>query len=479
VYKGLQVYVYNTSKNQINKVFVYHNDIGMDPGLFTNYGKDLTLDMRTGQSEQFWVEDITDMGYAEANNISVNPSFINPLHLDSNIPVDYSKGNYRLKLNSPLIDKGYYNGSFPEAFPKEDIDGEARPKDGNGDGIPKYDIGFDEVDLDNLPRKTVNVSISGNGSVKYPSDGSKINCPLTTCSYTTYQYDEIVLEATPSSGFSIDSWGGDCSQCSGEKCKILLDTDKNCTISFFISGTPPANTVLKIDPPPSGGVVKSKDTGDILCGSGKTKCSKTLKPNEKITLEAVANTGFTFNTWDGDCLLLCKNPNNNICDITVPKDANQIKCTALFNPSTTNQFSVQINITGKGKVNISYSNKKQTCSKNCKYTVVQGEKVVLEAVAASGYKFKNWAGDCSNLCNTANKCQLTVNGDTGCEVVFEALNVSDDTDAVGSDNPVSSAKGGGGGCSLGSDSPLSLILIILYVILTKKFLNGRKGNENH
>jgi hypothetical protein len=87
-------------------------------------------------------------------NISAAPSF-----------VDAANGNYHLATGSAGIDAGTSSDA-----PPSDIDGDARPQDGNGDGSLVVDIGYDEVPgalvvgIDVLPGTTPNVvKLNGKG----------------------------------------------------------------------------------------------------------------------------------------------------------------------------------------------------------------------------------------------------------------------------------------------------------------------------
>jgi len=65
-------------------------------------------------------------------NINLNPLFVNP-------PIDY-----RIDVSSPAVDAGDPISSPPD-FPSHDIDGDARPQDGDGDNSSIYDMGADEI----------------------------------------------------------------------------------------------------------------------------------------------------------------------------------------------------------------------------------------------------------------------------------------------------------------------------------------------
>jgi hypothetical protein len=62
-------------------------------------------------------------------NISADPLFIDP-----------AAGDFHVRGSSPVVDAGLNAGA-----PATDIDGDLRPLDGNGDGVPVVDIGADEV----------------------------------------------------------------------------------------------------------------------------------------------------------------------------------------------------------------------------------------------------------------------------------------------------------------------------------------------
>ncbi|RMF26766.1 MAG: DUF11 domain-containing protein, partial [Chloroflexi bacterium] len=64
----------------------------------------------------------------DATNLFTDPHFVNP-----------TAGDYHLRPDSPLVDAG------GETVLSEDFEGDVRPQDGDHDGVPVADIGYDEV----------------------------------------------------------------------------------------------------------------------------------------------------------------------------------------------------------------------------------------------------------------------------------------------------------------------------------------------
>ncbi len=114
---GDDLYVANSSVYyQEYNVEFYNNDLGSDAN-FTS-----------GQSEDLYIT--RPEYYVAAGNLKDDPQFVDAL-----------SGDFHLSDSSPLIDEG--NDTAP-ALPATDFEGDARPIDGNGDGIPVPDIGADE-----------------------------------------------------------------------------------------------------------------------------------------------------------------------------------------------------------------------------------------------------------------------------------------------------------------------------------------------
>jgi hypothetical protein len=254
-YKGLQVYIDNTRSNsnaKENVVFLYNNDIGIDTGLFKILNRDLKIDFSTGQSEQLWITDTSYVSstnlYNQSGNMSLNPKLSNPFSLDPSAITNYTDySGYKLTSTSPVIDKGYVSSNPNLSFAVNDIEGDKRPLDGDGDGTAKYDIGFDEYNPQNTGGSSGGDSSGGSGSNTYntltltitkptygnvKSSDNNINCGVSgnICSKDYNTGTKITLEAIPINGYKFDGWNGVCTVfCNGvdNPCTFTLPTDTN------------------------------------------------------------------------------------------------------------------------------------------------------------------------------------------------------------------------------------------------------------
>ena len=92
-------------------------------------------------------------------NIDADPLYITPDLAALATPKE--TGDYRLQSASPSVDVG--DGSF---LPVDDIEGEARPYDGDGDSTATTDMGADEMTIGNQAP-----TLDWEGSANYVSDG--------------------------------------------------------------------------------------------------------------------------------------------------------------------------------------------------------------------------------------------------------------------------------------------------------------------
>ena len=144
---------------------------------------------------------------------------------------------------------------------------------------------------------------------------------------------------------------------------------------------------------PSNGKIKSSD-GKIDCGS---TCVANYSSGQTVTLEALANTNFQFQQWEGDC-------SGTTNPITVTMNAAK-NCTATFAPL------YFLTITSPSNGNVTSQDGYLSCGSLCSKQYSSGQTVELTAQANPGYQFTKWGESCSG---TANPLTVTMNATKKC-----------------------------------------------------------------
>lgn len=105
-----------------------------------------------------------------------------------------------------------------------------------------------------------------------------------------------------------------------------------------------------------------------------SSCTTQWDGGTETALLAQAARGKRFVGWTGSCT------GRADCNVTL---ASAVSVTATFGPS---RVPVVLGKTGKGTV---------TCTPRCGKTLLAGSRVTLRAVAAKGWTFASWTGDCA------------------------------------------------------------------------------------
>lgn len=238
----------------------------------------------------------------------------------------------------------------------------------------------------NLKTVAVTITKPTNGKVSAPG----LDCG-TDCTESLAPNTMITLMAEPNPGFVFTGWSGDCA---GDTNPLTLTVDKakNCQVVF----TQIQRTLnLNID-----------KYGTVTGASGLTCpmvtfCSASYSDNETLTLTAVADTGYTFTGWDGDC---------SGTDATITLTMNSDKTCHAKMVSTSVPMLVIANPT-QGKV----TGLDIDCGTTCSATYSEPKTVQLTATPEPGYSFTGWSGDCSG---TDNPLTINVNGAKNCVANF-------------------------------------------------------------
>ncbi len=135
--------------------------------------------------------------------------------------------------------------------------------------------------------RTLDVVVFGSGEVA-ASVGGNI-CYGGTCGPWSYaQGTEVVLSATPSSGYRFTGWSGGCTGTG--TCTVTLGADTTVTASFT------AERALDVSVSGSGTVTSSP--AGISCGGD---CAETWLDGEVVTLTATPAAGWEVSSWGDPC----------------------------------------------------------------------------------------------------------------------------------------------------------------------------------
>jgi uncharacterized repeat protein (TIGR02543 family) len=167
----------------------------------------------------------------------------------------------------------------------------------------------------------------------------------------------VTLQATANTGYSFASWSGDASG-SSNPTTVVMDGNKSVTANFTIDTYTLGITAT------NGSVAKTPDQASYNYGT-------------TVTLQATANTGYSFVSWSGDASGT-SNPT------TVVMNGNK-SITANF---TINTYTLDITAT-----NGSVAKTPEQASYD------HGTTVTLQATANAGYTFASWSGDASGTSN--------------------------------------------------------------------------------
>lgn len=143
------------------------------------------------------------------------------------------------------------------------------------------------------------------------------------------------------------------------------------------------------------GQVTSSPSG-INCSAN---CNAEYDEGSQVSLTATPSAGFVFAGWSGNCT------GEGNCNVQMTAAQNVV---ATFEQEETQNFSLQVSITGLGTVTSSPSG--INCGNDCSESYESGTNVSLTAQPDEGYEFVSWSGSCNGggNCNVSMSAQRTV-----------------------------------------------------------------------
>jgi uncharacterized repeat protein (TIGR02543 family) len=353
---------------------------------------------------------------------------------------------FRLRVESTPGTGGLYSLKVWEAGQTEPADWNLSIQDDATD-LPSgsflllahhVDATYGDVTVTPFPSPSYNLSLStiGNGSVTKNPDKD------------AYSYNEIVaLEAFPAPGWSFSNWSGDIAGSENPITVTMIDdisaTANFTTVQYLLTLDIVGNGTVTKDPDqsvynyndlvtlaaePDPGWTFTRWSGDvstsinpleytvqddtnitatftqndyILTVNSIGNGSVTIDPtqptynfNDKVTLTAIPDPGWTFAGWSGDV-----SSSVNPLDVIIQDNS------SIFATFTQSLNTLKIITVGNGSVSI-YPEKTN---------FVFGEIVRMTAVADPGWSFTGWSGDASG---SVNPLEYTIQGDTTITATF-------------------------------------------------------------
>jgi uncharacterized repeat protein (TIGR02543 family) len=248
----------------------------------------------------------------------------------------------------------------------------------------------------------LSVTVTGQGTVT----GGGVTCgtSASSCSQRETAGSTVTLTATPVSGQSLSSWGGDCTGTpTTSSCSVTMDSAKSVTATF--TGTPTVVGPGTIPSPAGSGNVAG---GGIDCGSSGTDCTETVLTGSTLTVVETPDPGFVFDGWSG----ACDGP-NVACTVELSDDRS---VSASWSASSTNTpHLLTVSIAGEGEVRGGGLD----CSgpATCTQGISAGTTISLTATPEVGYVFTGWTGT-GSCAGTGTTCTLTMDVDRTVTATF-------------------------------------------------------------
>src|SRR6266404_1776256 len=282
---------------------------------------------------------------------------------------------------------------------------------------------------------TLQVTMSGTGSVSSTPAGISCTGGSTGCSQTFVAGTRVTLNAAPGAGFAFSGWSGACSGTT-TSCTVTMSSPSQNVGASFTAQTAPI--VLTIG---GSGTVTSSPTG-LNC-VGPNSCRQPFPLGTTVTLIAAPASGQTFVGWGGAC-------SGTVPQCMIVGNATE-NVSANFAPAVQME-PLQVTVGGAGSVTSNPTGINCTSPGTCSQSYASGTAVTLSATAASGNIFVGWSGACSGSATT---CTVTMSAPTvkvGASfapvVVYDTLQVAlSGTGSVSSTPAGISCTGGSTGCS--------------------------------
>ena len=253
----------------------------------------------------------------------------------------------------------------------------------------------------------VDVTTQGNGKVtnNYGNPDCRGNCSINA-----FELESITLTANPDAGWEFTGWTGACTGTSST-CVISLEPPSSSPTLSGTSATVSSTSLNQLIKSTEATFQITQETLSVaISGNGSTSdngtfnclvssCTQDYDYNTVVTLTALADPGWEFSGWSGDC------SGTSTCSVTMSAAKS---VTATFTQIT---HTLYVTIIGGGTVTDTGT---LSCGIDCSEVYNEGDVVTLSASPDPSYFFAGWTGDCLGL----NDCTVTITDDMNVTAEF-------------------------------------------------------------
>jgi len=201
--------------------------------------------------------------------------------------------------------------------------------------------------------------------------------------------DNVSITATPSSGYQIASWSGNCGAFSQSTNPATFTATKDCSISVAFEKVPYTITT---------------NSGD----GGSITENQSVKHGDNVSITATPSEGYQIASWSGNCGTFTKS--TNPATFTATKDCS---ISVAFEKKS---YTITTNAGTGGTITGNQS-------------VQHGESVSITATPSTGYQIQSWSGTCGTYSKSTNPVSITATKDCSISVAFEKVSYTITTNA--------------------------------------------------
>ncbi len=201
--------------------------------------------------------------------------------------------------------------------------------------------------------------------------------------------ESVSISATPSEGYQIQSWSGNCGSFNKETNKATFTASKDCSI----------------------GVAFEKKSYTITTNAGiggSITENQSVEHGDNVSISATPSEGYQIQSWSGSCGSF--NKGTNTATFTASKDC---AISVAFEKIT---YTITTNAGDGGSITENQSPE-------------HGDSVSISATPSTGYHIQSWSGSCGSFNKGTNTATFTASKDCSISVAFEKKSYTITTNA--------------------------------------------------